>query len=132
MIYNALVATLNPGDEVDHPAPYWVSYPDIDAAGRRHAAVFVATTAETGFKLHAGRPGSGDHAEDQVGVPELARPTRRARPTRPPNCRRIADVLLRHPQVWILTDDMYEHLVFDDFQFWHHRPGRAGSSMTAR
>ena len=115
VIYNALVATLNPGDEVIIPAPYWVSYPDMTllAGG---TPVPVETTAESGFKItpealeaaitpktkwliinSPSNPSGGAYTWDELKA--------------------IAAVLLRHPQVWVLTDDMYEHLVFDDFKF---------------
>ncbi|ATC24548.1 pyridoxal phosphate-dependent aminotransferase [Caulobacter vibrioides] len=115
VIYNALVATLNPGDEVIIPAPYWVSYPDMTllAGG---TPVSVETTAESGFKItpealeaaitpktkwliinSPSNPSGGAYSRAELQA--------------------IADVLLRHPQVWVLTDDMYEHLVFDDFEF---------------
>ena len=115
VIYNAMVATLNPGDEVIVPAPYWVSYPDmVRLAGGE--PVFVATTAEAGFKL---KPEDLDAA-----VTPRTRWVLLNSPSNPSGAaytraelRALADVLLRHPHVWILTDDMYEHLVFDDFQF---------------
>jgi len=116
VIYNAMVATLNPGDEVIIPAPYWVSYPDMVllAGGEPRA---VATTAENGFKLQA---------EDlEAAITPRTRWLLLNSPSNPSGAaytkaelRALADVLLRHPQVWILTDDMYEHLVFGDFEFW--------------
>jgi aspartate aminotransferase len=115
VIYNALVATLNPGDEVVIPAPYWVSYPDmVLLAGG--TPVPVETTADSGFKLRA-------EALEKAITPK----TRWLILNSPSNpsggaytraeLQAIADVLLRHPHVWVLTDDMYEHLVFDDFEF---------------
>ncbi len=115
VIYNALVATLNPGDEVIIPAPYWVSYPDmVLLAGG--APVPVATTAESGFKITpqaleaAITPKSKWLIINSPSNPSGGAYTRA-------ELQAIADVLLRHPQVWVLTDDMYEHLVFDDFEF---------------
>jgi aspartate aminotransferase len=116
VIYNAMVASLNPGDEVVIPAPYWVSYPDMVllAGGEPR---FVATTAETGFKVQA--------ADLEAAITPKTRWLILNSPSNPSGAaytraelRAIADVLLRHPQVWILTDDMYEHLVFGDFEFW--------------
>jgi aspartate aminotransferase len=115
VIYNALVATLNPGDEVVIPAPYWVSYPDmVLLAGG--APVSVETTAESGFKI------TPDALEAAITprtkwliINSPSNPSGGAY-TRA-ELKAIADVLLRHPQVWVLTDDMYEHLVFDDFEF---------------
>ncbi len=71
MLFNALMATVNPGDEVIIPAPYWVSYPDIVmlAGGK---PVFVETTLEHGFKLQAASARAGDHAQDQMADPQLA------------------------------------------------------------
>jgi aspartate aminotransferase len=115
VIYNALVATLNPGDEVIIPAPYWVSYPDmVLLAGG--TPVSVATTAESGFKITpqaleaAITPKSKWLIINSPSNPSGGAYTRA-------ELQAIADVLLRHPQVWVLTDDMYEHLVFDDFEF---------------
>ena len=116
VIYNAMVATLNPGDEVVIPAPYWVSYPDMVllAGGEPR---FVQTTAENGFKVQA--------ADLEAAITPKTRWVFLNSPSNPSGAaytkaelRAVADVLLRHPQVWILTDDMYEHLVFDDFEFW--------------
>ena len=115
VIYNALVATLDPGDEVIIPAPYWVSYPDMTllAGG---TPVAVETTAESGFKITpaaleaAITPKSKWLIINSPSNPSGGAYTRA-------ELQAIADVLLRHPQVWVLTDDMYEHLVFDDFEF---------------
>jgi aspartate aminotransferase len=116
VIYNAMVATLNPGDEVIVPAPYWVSYPDMVllAGGEPR---FVATTAENGFKVQP--------ADLEAAITPKTRWVLLNSPSNPSGAaytkaelRALADVLLRHPHVWILTDDMYEHLVFDDFDFW--------------
>jgi len=115
VIYNAMVASLNPGNEVVIPAPYWVSYPDMVllAGGEPR---FVMTTAETGFKVQA--------ADLEAAITPRTRWVLLNSPSNPSGAaytraemRAVADVLLRHPQVWILTDDMYEHLVFGDFEF---------------
>ena len=115
VIFNALMATLNPGDEVVIPAPYWVSYPDmVLLAGGEPVA--VETTPETNFKL--------DPAALEAAITPRTRWLILNSPSNPTggaytraDLRALADVLLRHPQVWVLTDDMYEHLVFDDFAF---------------
>jgi len=115
VIYNALVATLNPGDEVIVPTPYWVSYPDmVLLAGGE--PVFVATTAATNFKLQA--------ADLEKAITPRTRWIILNSPSNPSGAaytraelKAVADVLMRHPQVWVLTDDMYEHLIYDDFQF---------------
>ena len=115
VIYNAMVATLSPGDEVIVPAPYWVSYPDmVLLAGGE--PVFVNTTAGDNFKV---RPEALEAAItprtkwlilNSPSNPSSAAYTRA-------ELQGLADVLLRHPQVWVLTDDMYEHLIFGDFEF---------------
>ncbi|MCE3291032.1 MAG: aspartate aminotransferase [Caulobacter sp.] len=115
VIYNALVATLNPGDEVVIPTPYWVSYPDmVYLAGGEPR--FVHTSAATSFKVQP--------ADLEAAITPRTRWVLLNSPSNPSGAaytrdelRAIGEVLLRHPQVWILTDDMYEHLVFDDFEF---------------
>jgi aspartate aminotransferase len=116
IVYNAMMATLNPDDEVIIPAPYWVSYPDITllAGGK---PVIVSAGIETGFKLqpaaleaaitprtkwlifnHPSNPTGAAYTRDELKA--------------------LTDVLMRHPHVWLLSDDMYEHLVYDGFQFF--------------
>src|SRR4051812_29123092 len=116
VIWNAMLSTLNPGDEVIIPTPYWVSYWDIVllAGGEPKA---VPTSAATGFKLKA--------ADLEAAITPRTRWVFLNSPSNPSGAaytkaelRKVADVLMRHPHVWILTDDMYEHLVFDDFEFW--------------
>lgn len=115
VIWNAMIATLNPGDEVVIPTPYWVSYWDIVrlAGGEPKAA---PTSAETGFKLSpealeaAITPKTRWLLLNSPSNPSGAAYTRE-------ELKALAEVLLRHPQVWILTDDMYEHLVFGGFKF---------------
>ncbi|MGH6970077.1 MAG: pyridoxal phosphate-dependent aminotransferase, partial [Caulobacteraceae bacterium] len=115
VIYNAMVASLNPGDEVLIPAPYWVSYPDMVllAGGTPR---FVATSAETGFKVAA--------ADLDAAITPKTRWLILNSPSNPSGAaytraelRALAEVLMRHPQVWVLTDDMYEHLLYDGFKF---------------
>ncbi len=115
VLYNALMATLNPGDEVIIPAPYWVSYPEMVALAGGES-VPVVCTAEFGFKLQPA-------ALEQAITPKTkwlilnspSNPTGAAY-TRA-ELKALTDVLLRHPHVWIMTDDMYEHLVYDNFAF---------------
>jgi aspartate aminotransferase len=115
VLYSALMATINPGDEVVIPAPFWVSYPDmVYLAGG--TPVIVDVTAETAFRMTAealeaaitpktkwlifnspSNPSGAAYSRDELKA--------------------LTDVLMRHPQVWIMTDDMYEHLVYDDFAF---------------
>jgi aspartate aminotransferase len=114
-IYNALMATLNEGEEVIVPAPYWVSYPDITllAGG---VPVFVPCGPEVGFKL---QPADLDKAitpkTKWLVLNSPSNPTGAAYAES--ELRALADVLLKHPHVWVMTDDMYEHLVYDGFTF---------------
>lgn len=115
ILYNALMATLNPGDEVIIPAPYWVSYPDmVLLAGG--TPVPVVAGIETAFKLTpeqleaAITPRTKWFIFNSPSNPTGAGYTRA-------ELKALTDVLMRHPQVWVMSDDMYEHLVFDDFQF---------------
>jgi aspartate aminotransferase len=115
VIYDAMMATLNPGDEVVIPAPYWVSYPDIvNLAGGQ--PVSVETRAEDGFKL---QPEDLDAAiTDKTKwfiFNSPSNPSGAAYSAEELN--KLTDVLLKYPHVWILTDDMYEHLVYDNFVF---------------
>lgn len=115
ILFNALMATLNEGDEVIIPAPFWVSYPEMVAICGG-TSVPIATSIESKFKLSAealeaaitpktkwlifnspSNPSGGAYSHDELKA--------------------LTDVLLRHPHVWVLTDDMYEHLVYDDFKF---------------
>ena len=114
-LYNAFMATLNPGDEVIIPAPYWVSYPDmVLLAGG--TPVPVVAGIETRFKLTP--------AQLEAAITPKTKWFVFNSPSNPTGAgytwdevRALCDVLLRHPHVWIMTDDMYEHLVFDDFKF---------------
>jgi len=115
VLYNALMATLNEGDEVVIPAPYWVSYPDmVLLAGG--TPVVAEASVQTGYKLTA------DQLEAAI--------TPRTKwfifnsPSNPTGAgytwdqlKELTDVLMRHPHVWVMTDDMYEHLAYDDFKF---------------
>jgi len=115
IIYNALLATLNPGDEVIVPAPYWVSYPDIVRLGGG-TPVIIEMKIEDGFRL---TPEALDAAItpktkwiifNQPSNPTGACYTRE-------QLKALTDVLMKHPHVWVLTDDMYEHLVYGGFQY---------------
>lgn len=115
VLYNALMATLNAGDEVIIPAPYWVSYPDmVLLAGG--TPVVVECTLENRFKITAEQleqaitPKTKWFLFNSPSNPTGAGYNRE-------ELKALTDVLLRHPHVWVLTDDMYEHLVFDDFKF---------------
>jgi aspartate aminotransferase len=115
VIYNAFMATLNPGDEVIVPAPYWVSYPDIvQLCGA--TPVIVETTAADGFRLKADvLEAAITPATKWLILNSPSNPTGAAYSAG--DLRALADVLLRHPHVMVLTDDMYEHLLYDGFQF---------------
>nr|WP_321443834.1 pyridoxal phosphate-dependent aminotransferase [uncultured Cohaesibacter sp.] len=115
IIYNAMMATLNPGDEVIIPAPYWVSYPDIVllAGG---TPVAVEATIEHNFKLQP--------EQLEAAITEKTKWIIFNSPSNPTGAaytrdelKALTDVLVKHPHVWILTDDMYEHLVYDEFEF---------------
>ena len=115
VIYNALLATLNPGDEVVIPRPYWVSYPEmvILCGG---TPVFAETDMAHDFKLQPEElervitPKTKWIILNSPSNPSGAAYTR-------DEMKKITDVLMRHPQVWVLTDDMYEHLTYGDFEF---------------
>ncbi|GAA6189194.1 pyridoxal phosphate-dependent aminotransferase [Litorivita sp. NS0012-18] len=115
ILYNALMATLNAGDEVVIPAPYWVSYPDmVLLAGGEPVA--VEASLETNFKITpqqleaAITPKTKWFIFNSPSNPTGAGYTR-------DELKGLTDVLLRHPHVWVMTDDMYEHLVYDDYEF---------------
>jgi aspartate aminotransferase len=115
VLYNALMATLNAGDEVVIPAPYWVSYPDmVLLAGG--TPVFVPCRIDTSFKLTpaaleaAITPRTKWFIFNSPSNPTGAAYSRA-------ELKALTDVLMRHPQVWVMSDDMYEHLVFDGFEF---------------
>ncbi len=115
VIFNALVATLNPGDEVIIPAPYWVSYPDmVMLAGGK--PVVVPATLEHRFKLSpAALEGAITPNTKWLIFNSPSNPTGAGYTW--DDLKALTEVLLRHPHVWVLSDDMYEHLVYDDFRF---------------
>jgi aspartate aminotransferase len=115
ILYNALMATLNPGDEVIIPAPYWVSYPDmVFLAGG--TPVVAEASMQTAYKL------TPDQLEAAI-TPKTKWLIFNS-PSNPSGAgyshaelKELTDVLLRHPHVWVMSDDMYEHLSYDGFQF---------------
>ncbi len=115
VLYNALMATLNPGDEVIIPAPYWVSYPDmVLLAGG--TPVIVEAGLDTGFRITP--------EQLEAAITPRTRWLIFNSPSNPTGAgysraqiRGLAEVLMRHPHVWVMSDDMYEHLVFDGFEF---------------
>lgn len=115
VLYNALIATCNPGDEVIIPAPYWVSYPDmVLLAGGTPVA--VKATLENNFKMTA--------TQLEAAITPKTKWLIFNSPSNPTGAgynraelKALTDVLMRHPHVWVMTDDMYEHLAFDGFEF---------------
>ncbi|WP_435310406.1 pyridoxal phosphate-dependent aminotransferase [Primorskyibacter sedentarius] len=115
ILFNALLATLNPGDEVIIPAPYWVSYPDMVLLGGG-TPVIVECGLEAGFKMTA--------EQLEAAITPKTKWLIFNSPSNPTGAgysraelKALTDVLMRHPHVWVMSDDMYEHLVFDDFEF---------------
>ncbi|MEM6914805.1 MAG: pyridoxal phosphate-dependent aminotransferase [Pseudomonadota bacterium] len=115
ILYNALMATMNPGDEVVIPAPYWVSYPDmVLLAGGE--PVIAEAQEQTGYKLTP--------EQLEAAITPKTKWFIFNSPSNPTGAgytweelKGLTDVLMRHPHVWVMTDDMYEHLVYDDFEF---------------
>ncbi|CAN0655819.1 pyridoxal phosphate-dependent aminotransferase [Nitratireductor aquimarinus] len=116
ILFNAMMATLNPGDEVVIPSPYWVSYPEmVSICGG--TPVFAETSIDNGFKL------TPDALEKAI-TPKTKWLIMNS-PSNPSGAayteaelKALADVLMAHPHVWVLTDDMYEHLTYGDFKFF--------------
>ncbi len=131
VLYNALTATLDEGDEVIIPAPYWVSYPDmVRLAGG--VPVVVPAGPEDGFRLTPARL--------EAAITPRTRWLIFNSPANPTGAgysrtelKALTDVLMRHPHVWVLSDDIYEHLVFDGFEFCtpaEVEPGLKGRTLT--
>ena len=115
IIFNAMLATIGPGDEAIIPAPYWISYLDMVLVSDG-TPVEVQCTPESGFKLTP--------AQLEAAITPRTKWLLLNSPNNPTGAvysraeiRGLADVLLRHPHVWILTDDIYEHLRFDGIEF---------------
>ncbi|MGZ5854983.1 MAG: pyridoxal phosphate-dependent aminotransferase, partial [Xanthobacteraceae bacterium] len=115
VLFNALMATLNPGDEVVITAPYWVSYADIVLLAGA-TPVIVKTPLEANFKMTA--------AQLEKAITKNTKWLIFNSPSNPTGAaytraelKALTDVMLKHPHVWVLTDDMYEHLVYGDFVF---------------
>jgi aspartate aminotransferase len=131
VLYNALIATLNPGDEVLIPAPYWVSYPDMVLLGGGTPKV-IETGLETGFKMtpEALEAAIGPKTKwlvfNSPSNPSGAGYTRE-------ELSALTDVLMRHEHVWVMSDDMYEHIAYDGFEFVtpaQVEPGLYGRTLT--
>jgi aspartate aminotransferase len=115
VIFNAFMATLDPGDEVIIPAPYWVSYPDMVALAEG-TPVFVEGREANGFKITADQLNAAITPKTKwVMLNSPSNPSGAAYTG--DELKALTDVLLRHPHVWVMTDDMYEHVVYDDFVF---------------
>jgi aspartate aminotransferase len=115
VLYNAFIATLNAGDEVIIPAPYWVSYPDMVLLGGG-TPVTIEAQLEANFKITA--------EQLEAAITPKTKWFLFNSPSNPTGAgysweelKELTDVLMRHPHVWVLTDDMYEHLAYDDFEF---------------
>jgi len=115
IIYNALMATLNPGDEVIIPAPYWVSYPDMVALAGG-VPVVIAAPIESGYKITP--------EQLEAAISPRTKWLIFNSPSNPTGAgysrdelKGLTDVLMRHPHVWVLSDDIYEHVAFDGFTF---------------
>ncbi len=115
VLYNALMATLNAGDEVIIPAPYWVSYPDMVLLAGGNP-VTVAAGIETGFKITP--------EQLEAAITPKTKWFLFNSPSNPTGAgyshdelKALTDVLMRHEHVWVMSDDMYEHLVFGDYRF---------------
>jgi aspartate aminotransferase len=115
IIFNAMVATLNPGDEVIIPAPYWVSYPDIVALCGG-TPVTIETRLEDGFKLQPEALEKAITAKTKwIIFNSPSNPSGAAYTAA--ELKKLTDVLMKHKHVWVLSDDMYEHLTYDGFKF---------------
>ena len=115
ILYNALMATLNPGDEVIVPAPYWVSYPDmVLLAGGQ--PVVVEAGPETGFRITPEQLEAAITPKTKwLVINSPSNPTGAGYSRT--ELKGLTDVLMRHPHVWVMSDDIYEHLVYDGFEF---------------
>ncbi|MEM7753240.1 MAG: pyridoxal phosphate-dependent aminotransferase [Pseudomonadota bacterium] len=115
ILYNALMATLNPGDEVIIPAPYWVSYPDmVRLAGG--TPVVIEAGPDAGFRISA--------AQLEAAITPRTKWLIFNSPSNPTGAGynadalcALTDVLERHPHVWMMSDDMYEHIAYPGFKF---------------
>ncbi len=116
IIFNTMMATLNPGDEVIVPAPYWVSYTDI-AVLAEGKPVIVDTTQESGFLMTPEQLEAAITPKTKWLVFNSPSNPTGAAYTRD-QIKALTDVLLRHPHVWVFTDDIYEHITYDDFKFY--------------
>lgn len=116
VLYNALMATVNPGDEVIIPAPYWVSYPDMTILAEG-TPVFVACSEASGFKLQPDQLEAAITPKTKwLILNSPSNPTGAAYSY--DELKALTDVLVKYPHVYVMTDDIYEHLVYDGFKFF--------------
>ncbi|HTK84932.1 MAG TPA: pyridoxal phosphate-dependent aminotransferase [Patescibacteria group bacterium] len=116
VLYNALMATLNPGDEVIIPAPYWVSYPDMVLLAEG-TPVYVDCPESANFKMQA--------KDLEKAITKKTKWVILNSPSNPTGAayskaemKALTDVLVKHPHVWVMSDDIYEHLIYDGFEFF--------------
>ncbi|MCY4305211.1 MAG: pyridoxal phosphate-dependent aminotransferase [Aestuariivita sp.] len=115
ILYNALMSTVNPGDEIIIPAPYWVSYPDMTRMAGGVPKI-IATTQQTGFKLTPNQLDAAITTKTKwVIINSPSNPTGTGYSRE--EIKALTDVLVHHQHVWIMTDDIYEHITYDDFEF---------------
>lgn len=128
VLYNALMATMNPGDEVIILAPYWVSYPDmVKLAGGE--PVIVETTFESGFRMSPGDLEAAITPRTKWLIfNSPSNPTGAG--YSPLELKALTDVLERHPHVWVMSDDMYEHIAYPGFEF--RTPAQVAPSLYDR
>lgn len=115
VLYNAFMATLNAGDEVIIPTPYWVSYPDMVILAEG-TPVFVECTIANNFKLQPAQLEKAITAKTKWIILNSPSNPSGAAYTKA-EMKALTDILVKHPHVWVMTDDMYEHLVYDGFEF---------------
>jgi len=128
VLYNALMATLNPGDEVIIPAPYWVSYPDMVRLAGGEPVIIEAAVAN-GFRITPDQLESAITAKTKWLIfNSPSNPTGAG--YHEAQLKALMDVIERHPHVWVLSDDMYEHIAFSGFEF--RTPAQVAPSLKDR
>ena len=115
VLYNALMATLNEGDEVIIPAPYWVSYPDMVLLAEGTPKIVECPLDKNFILQPEGLERAITPKTKWIILNSPSNPTGSGYTW--DDMKKITDVLIRHPKIWVMTDDMYEHLVYDDFKF---------------
>ena len=128
-IFNLILAIIDAGDEVVIPAPYWVSYPDMVLLADG-VPVTPYAGPEQGYKITPAQLAGGDHAEDAAVHPQQPEQSDRRR-VHAAELRALGDVLVKHPQIVICTDDMYEHIYWAQGAVRQPRAACARSCTTA-